>query len=104
MKTQMIIAVTALIVSVNSSLAIDTKVTKEERQKMAEMHTNMASCLQSERPMSDCKSEMMKSCKGMMEKSGCSMMGPGKMNGMMKGHGMMMGQEDETKTDKKDKE
>jgi hypothetical protein len=37
----------------------------EQRQKMAEAHQRMADCLKSDRPMSECKGEMMKSCEGM---------------------------------------
>ncbi len=109
MKTQVIMAIATIIFSTTFSFAVETKVTKEDRQKMAEIHTKMATCLKSDKPMSDCQSEMMKSCKDMMGKSGCPMMdGMGQMKGMMNGQGMMMGhsmmgQEEETKSDKKSK-
>ena len=58
------------------------EVTTEQRQKMAGLHEKMATCLRSDRPMSECRQEMMKGCKDTMGKDGCPMMG-GKM-----GHGM----------------
>jgi hypothetical protein len=98
MKTQITITITALIFSTTISFAADTKISKKDRQKMAEIHTKMATCLQSDKSMSDCQNEMMKSCKGIMEKSRCPMMEMGHMKGMM------MDQEEETKFDKKNKE
>lgn len=85
MKTTIAVALAMLMLSATSSFAADTKFTKEDRQKMADMHTKMAECLKSDKSMSDCQSEMMKSCKGMMGKEGCPMMGhmKGMMNGMM---------------------
>lgn len=56
---------------------------KEDRQKMAEMHSKMASCLKSDRPMDECRNEMMSSCQKMMGEDGCPMMGK---QGMMKGN------------------
>lgn len=52
---------------------------------MAKMHRKMADCLDSKKPMIECRSEMMKSCHAMMEKGGsCPMMGEmGGMSGMM---------------------
>lgn len=71
----------------------EKKVSKEDRQKMAEMHTKMAECLNSDKPMSDCKKEMMDNCKS-MGKDGCPMMGH-MMD--MKKHGMMdRGSEEES--------
>ena len=63
--------------------------TSEMRQKMADNHQKMADCLRSEKPMSECKQEMMKSCHETMGKDGCPMMGDmsGHMKGMM-GKGM----------------
>jgi hypothetical protein len=58
------------------------KLTSEQRQRMAGLHEKMASCLRSDRPMAECRQEMMKGCKDTMGKDGCPMMG-GKM-----GHGM----------------
>lgn len=75
-----------------SFAAAEKSFSPEDRQKMAQMHSQMAACLQSTRPMSECHQEMMKSCQGMMNKEGCPMMGSmggemmGKAGGMMKGH------------------
>jgi len=77
-----------LMLAITSPLfAAETKVSKDDRQKMAEMHTKMAACLKSDKPMSECQKDMMSSCRQMMGKDGCPMMGH--MKGMMKG-GMMM--------------
>jgi hypothetical protein len=70
-----------------------TPMTKEQRDKMASMHEKMAACLRSDKPMSECHSEMRKNCQEMMGKNGCPMMG--EMGDMMGGdhmmHGGMMG-------------
>lgn len=58
------------------------KLTTEQRKTMAGLHEKMATCLRSDRPMSECHQEMMKGCKDTMGKDGCPMMG-GRM-----GHGM----------------
>jgi hypothetical protein len=103
MKIQLTIIITTLIFAASFLFAADTQISKEDRQKMAEMHTKMAACLESDKSMSDCQGEMMKSCKNMMGKSGCPMMGEmGHMKGMMQGQTMMDNQ-NETKSDKKSK-
>ncbi|MCM2280463.1 MAG: hypothetical protein NDI61_01300 [Bdellovibrionaceae bacterium] len=86
MKTTITVTLVAVTLAASSLIAADTKPSKEDRQKMAEMHTKMADCLKSDKPMGDCKNEMMKSCKSMMGKESCPMMDHTK--GMMKG-GMM---------------
>ena len=102
MKTQLTIIITTLIFATSFSFAADTQVSKEDRQKMAETHTKMAACLESDKSMSDCQGEMMKSCKSMMGKTGCPMMGDmDHMKGMMQGQ--MMDNKNETKSDKKSK-
>ena len=103
MKTQITITLAALIFAASTAFAAETKVSKEDRQKMAEMHTKMAACLGSDKPMGDCQGEMMKSCKDTMGKAGCPMMGMGHTKGMMGGPGMMMNNE-EQKSDKKSKD
>lgn len=85
MKTHIALTFATLIFAASSLFAADAKMSKEDRQKMAEMHTKMATCLQSDKPMSDCQGEMMKACKGMMGKEGCPMMGH--MKGGMMNHG-----------------
>jgi len=66
----------------------------EARQKMAAAHQKMADCLKSDRPMSECKAEMKKSCHEMKEKGegGCSMMGTGGGMGHGTGGAMKHGQ------------
>lgn len=103
MKTQLTIIITTLIFAASFSFAADTQVSKEDRQKMAAMHTKMAACLESDKSMSECQGEMMESCKEMMGQSGCPMMGEmGHMKGMMQGQNMM-NNKNETKSDKKGK-
>jgi hypothetical protein len=53
----------------------ETTMTKEQRQKMAEVHQKMADCLKSDKPLSECRSEMMKACHENMGGKGCPMMG-----------------------------
>ena len=65
--------------------------TREMRAQMATVHEQMATCLRSEKPVSDCHAEMMKSCEAISPAGkGCQMgkggMGPGKGMGS---HGRM---------------
>lgn len=81
MKKSVAITFTTIMLAFSSSFAAnkaDTKFTKEDRQKMADVHTKMAQCLNSDKPLSDCRKEMMDSCQG-MGKDGCPMMGMGHM-------------------------
>ena len=55
--------------------------TTEQRQKMADAHEKMATCLRSTKPFTDCHEEMMKACKEGMGKDGCPMMGGKGMHG-----------------------
>ncbi|MDD4974515.1 MAG: hypothetical protein PHY93_09215 [Bacteriovorax sp.] len=76
--------------------------TTEQRQSMAASHEKMAVCLRSDKPMEDCRKEMMQSCQDMMGKDGCAMMmnHMGKMHA--KGKGMMHDQEkDNSEKEKK---
>lgn len=59
---------------------------KEMRDKMAQMHEQMASCLRSEKSIGECRQEMMQSCQKMMDGKGCSMMGMGTMHHGTHGH------------------
>src|SRR5690242_17690453 len=59
--------------------------TKEMREKMATLHEQMAACLRSDKPISECRPEMMKHCQAMMGTEGCSKMMGGKMMHMGKG-------------------
>ena len=58
---------------------------KAMREKMAAMHEQMASCLRSDKPMSECRSEMMKRCR--MTGESCPMMGKMGTGGMGMGMG-----------------
>jgi hypothetical protein len=58
----------------------------EQRHAMAEIHQKMADCLNSQRPIDECRSEMRSNCQAMMGERGCPMMmgmGPGTMGGGM---------------------
>jgi hypothetical protein len=70
--------------------------TTEQRQKMAEAHEKMATCLRSDKALNECHEEMMKACQEGMGKDGCPMMG-GK--GMHHGH-MMHHDESDSKATK----
>ncbi|MGZ3787871.1 MAG: hypothetical protein ACXVLQ_05075 [Bacteriovorax sp.] len=66
------------------------EMTQEQRQNMASAHEKMATCLRSDKPVEECRKEMMQSCQDTMGKDGCSMMGKmHEMGGMMHGKGMM---------------
>lgn len=97
MKNMIAITLATIVLTSGSAFAADRKVSREDRQKMADVHTKMAECLKSNKAMTDCQSEMMRSCKSMMGKEGCPMMGH--MQGMMKGD-MMNPQSDETSSQK----
>lgn len=101
MKAILMFIVFALIM-MNGTFASGTmEPSKENRQKMAKVHEKMASCLKSNKPMSECRGEMKNNCHKMMGENGCPMMGKmmEQMGGMMKGrkgmmgHGMMNGEE-----------
>lgn len=68
---------------------IDQRHTMAERhKKLAEMHTKMATCLESDKAPTACRQEMIDSCSNDFAGS-CPMMGMGKKGG--KGKGMMNG-------------
>lgn len=56
-------------------------ITPAQRQNMASMHEKMATCLRSNKPMSECRTEMRKNCQAMMAQGGCPMMGEMGMGG-----------------------
>ncbi len=80
-----------VLLSASSALAADpakappAAPSAAEREQMAAAHQKMAECLKSDRPMSECKSEMMKSAHRMHSDMGCPMMESGHHGGMMKG-------------------
>lgn len=59
-----------------------TEWTKEQRETMAKNHETMATCLRSDKAVTDCHDEMMKSCK---ESDSCPMKGRGMHHGMHEG-------------------
>lgn len=65
-------------------------VTKEDRESMAKAHEQMASCLRTDKPLRDCRTEMMSSCKSTMGAEGCPMM---MMDGRRARMHEMMGQD-----------
>jgi hypothetical protein len=59
---------------------------------MAVIHEKMAACLRSDRPIADCRAEMLNTCQETMGATGCPMMGPGGHMGTgMMGSGWVMG-------------
>ncbi len=48
--------------------------TKEQREKMAQLHEKMAACLRTDKPVHECHEEMMKACQEQMGQDGCPMM------------------------------
>ncbi len=87
-----LITVLALLVATTAVGAETAKkdmsmMTPEMRQKMADVHQKMSACLKSDKPMSECKTDMK--------------MGMGNMRGMMGGGKMMMDSEEDKKDEKK---
>jgi hypothetical protein len=87
MKHVLTFSVMVILIGSSVSLGDDTKKsqaskaaepTTEQRQKMAELHERMASCLRSERSVGECRQDMMKGCRDTLGKEGCPMTG-GKM-------------------------
>ena len=56
--------------------------TQEQRNSMATIHENMATCLRSDKTLDSCREEMMKGCMDTMGKDGCPHM-MGKMHKRM---------------------
>jgi hypothetical protein len=80
-----VIASVLLIIGASAAFAVDPPSvdhgtpSKEMREKMAGLHEQMAACLRSDKPVADCRSQMMKGCEGIMGEKGCPMMGHGMM-------------------------
>jgi len=53
-------------------------ITKEDREKMAVLHEQMAACLRSNKPLEDCHAQMRKDCMASLGEHGCPMMGMGR--------------------------
>jgi len=84
-RTQHVIASVLVLMGASAVFAADppaakpTATPKELREKMATVHDHMAACLRSDKPLTDCRSEMMKDCQDTMGKKDCPMMGHGMM-------------------------
>lgn len=85
--TVVIIGISAHALGADKSKMMNMEMTTEQRQTMAATHEKMATCMRSDKPMDECKTEMMKSCEESMGKDGCHKM-MGKMHGMKGMHGM----------------
>ncbi|MCM2278080.1 MAG: PepSY domain-containing protein [Oligoflexia bacterium] len=72
----------------------ETRMSPADRGKMATLHENLATCLRSNRPLNECRTEMRRNCQEMMGKAGCPMaMGMGMMDKRHGDMGGMMGGE-----------
>jgi hypothetical protein len=73
-------ATLALILGANAALsdepaaASHPTMSKEQREKMATIHEQMAACLRSDKSMDACHKEAMKNCEQAMGKDWCSTM------------------------------
>ena len=77
--TILIIASSVVALGADKSKHMGMELTTEQRQTMAATHEKMATCMRSDTPMDECRSDMMKSCTETMGKDGCHMM-MGKMS------------------------
>lgn len=77
----------------NAQTSSTKEPSKELRNKMAQIHEKMATCLKSDKSIKECQQQMHSNCQSMMGKSGCPMMGRmmGDMSHMMR-RGQMMGE------------
>ncbi len=75
---------------------------KEQRQKMADVHQKMAECLRSDKPVGECRSEMMKQCRETMGPTGCPMMGHHMGEGEMHGKKSASSQQGSTESQSSD--
>jgi len=58
-----------------SDKKITKEITPEQRDKLASVHEKMATCLRSDKSISDCRVELKKNCKDVMGKEGCPITG-----------------------------
>lgn len=76
----LIAATLALILGASAAISADPAsqshptMSKEQREKMATVHEQMAACLRSDKSLADCHKEAMKSCQDAMGKDWCNMM------------------------------
>lgn len=101
MKWYRFAALAAALVASGPAFAADpaqqgaAELSKDQRQKLAAAHRQMADCLESERSWAECHAAMHASCQAQMGGQGCPMMGggmgPGPHRGMGMGRGMGQG-------------
>ena len=65
-------------------MAMMENMSKDDREKMAKLHENMASCLRSDKEVKACHEQMMTGCKDTMGEKFCAMMKHDKMHGKAK--------------------
>lgn len=83
----LLIALSSVALAAGAPAALSSP-TKAMRERMATLYGEMAACLRSEKPISECRVQMQKHCQAMMGNQGCTrMLGRGGMMGM--GSGMM---------------
>ena len=86
------VAIGSLVVGMSSAVAQTPSPaapgtpSKETREKMAAVHERMAACLRSDKPIDECRGQMMKSVAHMPGETGCPMMGAGMHGQMMQDH------------------
>ncbi len=92
MNIKKILLLSATLILTSTAFAKDKaktmEMSKEDRAKMAEMHSKMADCLKSDKEMSECHKEWKDSCKDMG--NSCQMM-MGKDKGMKHSKGKAKG-------------
>jgi hypothetical protein len=87
--TQVPVVIVSLVVGMGSAMAQNpsppdpTAPSKETREKMATFHERIASCLRSDKPIAECRAEMMKNFGRIPGETGCPMMGSGMHGPMM---------------------
>jgi len=83
----MLLAGAAAVFAADEPKATPPAPSQQMREQMASLHEKMATCLRSDKPFADCRSEMQTNCKSMMGEHGCPMMGMGMgMHDQMKKH------------------
>jgi hypothetical protein len=86
-RARRVIASALAIMGASAAIAADLPAvnqpapSRDMREKMAILHEQMAACLRSDKPIADCRSEMMKNCQDTLGKRDCHMMGHGMMSG-----------------------
>ena len=87
-RTRFPVAIVSLLVGSSGAMAQNPSPpnlavpSKETRERMATFHERMAACLRSDKPIAECRAEMMKNFGGVPGETDCPMMGSG-MHGQM---------------------